>query len=354
MNRVIYLTVSVLAVACLVLVIWRWPRYDGTSQAIAGEQEETPKVASVKVVAVGDLMLGTSTKHLVTRYGPDYPFRPAAAVLSNADIAFGNLETPLSDRGAPTPGKSAESIRARRNYIFRASPDCAEGLAQSGFDVVAVANNHAMDYQGVALLDTVDSLRKAGVKPVGGGKNLDEAFAAVVLEHGGRKVAFLAISDILPAASVAGPVTPGIAPARGLEFSRRMKPAIEKLRRENDFVAVSVHWGIEATTSPSAKQQRLGRQLIDWGADLIIGHHTHVVQPVERYKQGIIHYSLGNFIGYPGATSRTEAIEVTLRVEGGHTYRRLPFRMSKGQCLPLFTPPVARAAKRPAPANSDQ
>ena len=177
--------------------------------------------------------------------------------------------------------------------------------------MVSVANNHAMDFGGDALADTVRLLREARVLPVGGGKNLEEAAAAVELTRGGQRFLFLAISDILPAFSVADDRRPGVAPARREGFARAMRRALAAARKRADRVLVSVHWGKERQRSATLRQQQLGRQLIEWGADVVIGHHTHVLGTVEHYKRGIIHYSLGNFVGPLGKQANVGVWEVT-------------------------------------------
>jgi len=285
-----------------------------------------PPPGPVRIVAVGDLMLGTNVKAVIRKHGARHPFRKYRKLLEGADIAFGNLETPLSDRGAPTPGKSKESLRNHTNFIFRAPPACAAGLAWAGFDIVSLANNHAMDFGPEALRDTLESLEEAGIAVIGGGANLDRAYAPHFLERNGQRIALLGISDILPAFSEAGKERPGIAPARGKEFEARMPDAIAAARKEADQVIVSVHWGKERFTGATPKQRKLGRRLIDWGADLVIGHHTHCMGPVERYGGGLIHYSLGNFVSYTGSRANVEAWEVVLRPgeepeQASHVYR---------------------------------
>jgi poly-gamma-glutamate capsule biosynthesis protein CapA/YwtB (metallophosphatase superfamily) len=300
--------------------------------AYSGPGSETR--GPVRLLAVGDLMLGTTVKELIRTEGVDYPFREAKGMLGKADITFGNLETALSERGTPTPAKSPESIRAGRQFIFRAPPGCAQGLANAGFDVVSIANNHTMDLGAVGLRDTIQALRQAGVEPVGGGANASEALAPAVLTRQGLRVAFLAVSDIVPGYSAAGRRSSGIAVTQRNRPNPALARAIAKAKRQADFVVVSIHWGVERTSRPTAWQQSLGRQMIRWGADVVLGSHPHVLQPVERYRTGIIHYSLGNFITYVRSRQRTEAIEV--RLQSGHapTYRLIGFDIRGGQASP--------------------
>lgn len=287
---------------------WRGSQAAALPAVQPEEPREEPR--PVRLVAVGDLMLGTSVKRTILSRGPRHPFRPFRALLNGADLAFGNLETPLSDRGTPTPGKSAASLRDRTNFLFRTPPAAAEGLAWAGFDVLSVANNHTMDYGGEALVDTLDCLEEQQIAAVGGGEDLDAARAPVFVERNGQRIAFLGLSDVLPLYSTATDDTPGIAPARAPKFDRLMAAAIAQARHEADQVVVSVHWGEERNPNATRRQRSLGHQLVDWGADVVIGHHTHCLGPVERYGNGVIHYSLGNFI--MSARVNVGAWEVTL------------------------------------------
>jgi poly-gamma-glutamate synthesis protein (capsule biosynthesis protein) len=269
--------------------------------AMAAGLPPRPAKKPVRLLAVGDLMLGTSVKKQIREKGPAYPFRKYRDLLTEADLTFGNLETPLSDRGTPTAGKSQESLDDKTNFIFRAPPSSAEGLAEAGFDVVSLANNHMMDYGSTALQDTLESLQEAKVAGVGAGEDWDSAMQPVFLERNGQRFSFFAISDILPLYSAATKTSPGVAPARGRAFTKGMPKLIAAAHKKADWVVVSVHWGVEKFTGATERQKNLGHQLIDWGADAVIGSHTHVLGPTERYHGGVIHYSLGNFIGNPGS-----------------------------------------------------
>ncbi|MFN3652087.1 MAG: CapA family protein [Armatimonadota bacterium] len=316
---------------------------------VTGSAEPVESPRPVRLLAVGDLMLGTSVKSQILRHGPDYPFRKYRRLLTGADVTFGNLETPLSDGGSPTPGKSAESLKNRTNFLFRTPPIAAAGLSRAGFDYVSLANNHTMDYGPEALRDTLAALTGAGVTPVGAGEELDSAFAPVYFERNGQTFALFAISDVLPLGSWATARSPGVAPARGAEFESRMPAAIREAREQADHVLVSVHWGKELYPGATEKQQRLGRRLIDWGAEVVIGHHTHCLGPVERYGSGLIHYSLGNFIGPLSTRRDASAWELTFvpgepPLERQHLYRwdGVKRGIKTSAPLPALDPAVSR------------
>ncbi len=213
----------------------------------------------------------------------DYPFEKMGDWLSRADITFVNLETPLSNDG-------------RLSGAFRMPESFANTLKNTGIDIVSTANNHAFDAEGEGISDTLNALAKAGIVAVGTGENLNEAMEAKILTIKGRTFAFLAFTyGVNPTATSLGFATnerSGAAPLDPL----LIKQAIKDIRDDADFVIVSLHWGLEnkAEVHPAARQ--LAHDIIDNGADIILGHHPHIPRGVETYKGGLIAYSLGNFI----------------------------------------------------------
>lgn len=255
-----------------------------------GVFEETVESGPVRLVAVGDVMLARKVQGLAAAYGDDYPFARLGRELQQADIAFGNLESPLSYQGQALPGKG---------ICFRARPSMASQLVRQGFDVLSIANNHALDYDVPAFLDTGRFLREAGIQPVGGGRNIEEARRMTVLERNGLRVGFLAYTEMADiyfdpgyrSFRATGELA-GVAPLVEKEVSDDIKAA----RNQVGTLVVSLHWGTEYSSRPTAEQRRMAHRFIDDGADIILGHHPHVLQGVERYKGGLIAYSLGNFV----------------------------------------------------------
>jgi hypothetical protein len=158
---------------------------------------------------------------------------------------------------------------------------------------VSLANNHTMDFGSVGLFETIEALRQAGVNFVGAGRNRDEACAPVFLDIAQRRVAFLARSAVIVSApTYAAENIPGVA---FLDVDQTVG-AIRVCRSRADLVVLMVHWGIEEYSYPSLAQRALAKQLIEAGADLILGHHPHVLQGVEQIGAGMAVYSLGNFV----------------------------------------------------------
>jgi poly-gamma-glutamate synthesis protein (capsule biosynthesis protein) len=244
--------------------------------------EEQP---AVSLYAVGDVMLGRYIARVMAEQGNDYPFKQIAPVLSRADIVFGNLESVISpDDVAPA--------YPEKPYSFHASAAAAQSLKSANFQVLNLANNHAMDYGLAPLAETKRLLAEKGIATFGAGKDLDEARQAVIITKAGMRFGFLGYGVAHARSVYATKKRSGIAPMRMDDIRRD----VESVRSKVDVLVVSLHWGREYDTSPSQKQRVEAHQIIDWGADLIVGHHPHVMQGIELYKGGIIAYSLGNFI----------------------------------------------------------
>ncbi len=246
---------------------------------VAGSAKAEPVIT---LVAVGDIQLGRGVGKIIKREGPDYPFRQVAPMLRGADITFGNLECALSGSGQPLP----------KRFSFKADLAAASGLAAAGFDVLSLANNHSLDCGRAALAETVAVLSKHVVKAVGVGRSAKEAAASVIVERKGLHIAFLARTAVAPEGIIYREDSPGPAP---LEIEK-IEQEVRTARGQADFVVVSLHWGVEYARQPQEAQRRLARRLIDAGACLVVGHHPHTRQPMERYRGGLIAYSLGNFV----------------------------------------------------------
>ncbi|GAM10929.1 capsule biosynthesis protein CapA [Geobacter sp. OR-1] len=245
----------------------------------------TPLAATgeeVILTAVGDIMLDGSARPVYRKFGYSFPFAATRDILKGSHIAIGNLEAPITGRGN-------EYIDKR--FRFRAPPETAKSLRDAGFLVLTLANNHILDYGAQGLADTVLHLKANGIKHTGAGENLATARAPAIVETRGKRIAFLAYSLTFPKEFFAGPARQGTAPGYAASVSNDIKAA----RQQADHVVVSFHWGRELAATPKPYQVRAARLAIDSGADIVLGHHPHVLQGVERYRNGVIFYSLGNF-----------------------------------------------------------
>jgi len=232
---------------------------------------------------VGDLMLSRAVGAAMERRNDyNFPFSKMGTFLSGADITFGNLEGPISNRGT----------QISNIYSFRDDPNVVGGLKNAGFDILSIANNHIWDYGRDAFVDTLNYLKNSGIDFVGGGENFDDAHKGVLKEINGIKIIFLGYTDLLPRSASAGQNVPGIS---YFDLDQMIQD-IKEAKNKADIVVVSFHWGQEYQTKHNARQEQIAKAAIDAGASLVIGHHPHVVQELEEYKNGHIVYSLGNFV----------------------------------------------------------
>lgn len=241
-------------------------------------------VETTSLLFVGDIMLDRGVEQSVREnFDGDFgELFAQAGFLGKADITFGNLEGPLSDRG----------YDLQNLYSFRMNPEALDALKEAGFDVLSLANNHIGDWGRPALEDTMRRLHDAGLAYVGTGFNRADAIEPRVITRDGVSYGYLAFSDQGPA-WLAGPNDSSLVLLAN--DGDRVK-LIEEAASKVDVLIVSYHFGEEYETEPNARQRDIAESSIDAGATIVVGHHPHVIQPVERYGDGLIAYSLGNFI----------------------------------------------------------
>ena len=276
-----------------------------------------------RMAAVGDIMLGGTAAPEMQKFGYDYPFEQVQAVLKQAQIVFGNLEGPLTDAG---------KVETTKQYVFRSPPDkVVPALARAGFNILSLANNHSLDYGPQGLEDTRTALEQAGIHVVGAGRNETAARTPVYMKADGVTVAFLAYSLVFPEEFWAGPEKPGTA----FGHERYVRADVAAARQNADIVVVSFHWGQEGKTDLRDYQVLLAHAAIDAGASAVLGHHPHILQAVERYKQGVILYSLGNFAfgSYSKTATRSVISLLTFRDKQLHELRLVPINVKNAQVV---------------------
>jgi poly-gamma-glutamate capsule biosynthesis protein CapA/YwtB (metallophosphatase superfamily) len=262
-------------------------------------------VRPLRLASVGDINLGDAPGAAIAANGPRYPWTSVGNALRKADIAFGNLECAISERGEPFP----------KQFNFRGTPAALRGLRRhSGIDVLNLANNHVGDFGRAGTIDTVRAVQRLGMRAVGAGPNLKRALTPQVVDRLGLRVAFVGFSSIAPLEFAAGEDSPGTAWAS----VEAVAEAVQAARRRADVVVATFHWGIEKATYETADQQLLAQTAAAAGAQLVIGAHPHVLQPLRREGAALVAYSLGNFVfgaGSPG-TSSTGILEAALTADG--------------------------------------
>ena len=280
----------------------------------------------VHLMAVGDLMLARTVGDKLRAKGAAVVFSAVEPALSSADLLVGNLECVISELGQAQP----------KAYRFRAPPEAADALALAGFNIIGVANNHAMDYGFSALADTAARLQEHNISTVGAGKNAAAAHAPVIIERKGLRIAFLAYVDVLVESRtsfdtrtwIAGPNSPGVAWAE----PKRMAADIEAAKTQADVVVVLLHSGLEGRSDVYPAQQAEAQAAIDAGAALVLGSHPHVLQRTEKYHGGLIVYSLGNFVfdGFTLPENYTAIFTASLSASGVDEYSWIPVVIEDG------------------------
>lgn len=238
---------------------------------------------NIEIVAVGDIMLGDffmcngfGVGSTIKKYGSKFIFEHIKDELS-ADIVFGNLEAVLSDEN--------KNIFSITSMSLRGSKRSVEGLKYAGFTILSLANNHSLDHGYGALFDTMDILKRYKISYVGVGKNHAEARRALIVDIKNKKIAFLSYC-----------LRPDKNAYRSINDKGEILEAVKNIKSYVDYVIVSLHWGDEFVQIPAPWQIDFAHTVIDGGASIILGHHPHVLQGIEEYNEGIIAYSLGNFV----------------------------------------------------------
>jgi poly-gamma-glutamate capsule biosynthesis protein CapA/YwtB (metallophosphatase superfamily) len=263
---------------------------------------------------------------------------PIAPILRRADLAVVNLETAVTDRGAPQP----------KAYTFRASESAFAALRSGGVDVANVANNHGMDYGLVGLRETLSAARRAGMPVVGAGSNGKKAYAPFRRTVNGQRIAVIGATQVLDDHLIddwtAGPRKPGLASAKR---EARLERAVRKARATSDTVVVFLHWGTELESCPTGVQRSLASRLVRAGADVVVGSHAHILLGAGRLRNALVAYGLGNFVFYAfrEVTSQTGVLEVTVTGRRIDAYRWRPARISGGIPYPLAGAEAAAARR---------
>lgn len=276
--------------------------------ALASAQEQAIQPRRVWIGASGDILFHTRVLATAEAHGWDHVFEGLRSVLSPEEIAFANLETPLSMDRAPMRGDPPR---------LGAPPEAAEALARAGLDVLSVANNHVWDQRDLGLEDTLRAVRDAGLVSVGAAATEELAPGPVIVERHGVRVAFVAFTDHMQGHP--GTRRPVVRPAMWEE--RAARRALEAARAQADVVVASMHWGLAYRHDNRSEQRSAAAYLVRHGADVVLGHGPHVLQTVERVEsprgQALVAYSLGNLVSNQGYLyrrgHRERGAEVPLR-----------------------------------------
>jgi poly-gamma-glutamate synthesis protein (capsule biosynthesis protein) len=311
-------------------------------------EEVAPVPAAARVIRIGasgDLLAHIRVLASAEAHGGfEHVLGPLRAAIREDEIAFLNLETPLSLERPVLSGSPP---------ILGAPPEVAQVMASIGIDVVSVANNHAWDQHSVGAGRTLEALASAGVVALGGGPDLPAAFAPrVVIAADGSRVAFVGITERVNGGP--GPLGPSTLIARWADDAP-VREALDLARAQADLVVVSIHWSHDFRALPMGTQRERAQWLVDHGADVIIGHGPHVLQEVDRLTsprgEAVCAYSLGNLVsnqGFRYARGRRAArganIATWLAASRDGVWLRIEARIEDGRVtiapitgVPLFT-----------------
>jgi poly-gamma-glutamate synthesis protein (capsule biosynthesis protein) len=305
-----------------------------TSLIIINETEaaEKPDPSGIQtIIGVGDIMLSGSAKPLLRKKGYDYSFgdNGLSKLIRNADLAFANLECPVTKGGNAFKDKE---------FVFRADPASIKAIRRAGFDMLSLANNHMMDYGVSGLTSTEEYCLKSGLACSGAGMDITKARRLSILKRKGITYGLLSYSMTFPSEFWA---TSGKA---GTAYGER-NAVIEDVmnaKKEADVVIVSFHWGSELAVAPKGYQIEMAHTAIDYGADIIFGHHPHVPQPVEIYKGKPVFYSMGNYTfgSYSRKTPVSFAAEIIMKKDRIYSVRLYPVIVDNYEVM--FKPASAR------------
>lgn len=301
--------------------------------------EPASAVESLKIAAVGDIMLGSpfpNDSRMPPNDGADL-LKDVTPLLSAADLAFGNLEGPMTDGGQSSKCRTPKPGEPIRCFAFRMPTRYGKYLKEAGFDVMSVANNHAGDFGSLGRLSTRKTLDDLDIKHAGS-------------ENGTLSTAFIEVKGVKIA--VIGFATNAISPnVNNLSIAQNLVTAADK---KADIVIVSFHGGAEGTDSqhvPNKTELFFGekrgnlpafsRAVIDAGADLVIGHGPHVLRGMEIYKDRLIAYSLGNFATYgwfrlEAETALTTVLEVNIDKDGKFIGGMINAAKLEGRGIPML------------------
>lgn len=261
-----------------------------------------PPPIRLRLVAVGDILMHQDVKLAAELAPQGFPalWADLVPLFQGADLAFGNLETPV----APTTGRPGIPFQFNAPAILPAA------LRASGFTVLSTANNHAFDQGPKGVRETLDRLRAERLVAVGSGEDRLRAEELQIVERQGLKVAFLGFTDLFNLDLNRKAAEPWVRP---LDLEPALA-AVREARSRADLVVVSVHWGNEYQRQPTKRQRDIARRMAGAGCDLLLGHHPHVLQPAELVeadgRRALVAYSLGNFISNQDRMYRADLFPV--------------------------------------------
>lgn len=272
---------------------------------------------------VGDVMLGRYIEEYAQKYGYDHFFSGVSPLWSNSDHVFANLEC------AVLVNDAEDYVKDDKNIHLSSTVESILAMQANGIDTISYANNHSRDYGKQAFADAVAFFEDIDLNYSGSTLSYDERGDKIItcyLEADDKTIGFIGVNNVIyeGLGSNSGMLTGGNTGLYGY---------VNETVENCDITVVYVHWGKEYTSEPSQEQQEMARKLVDAGADIVIGSHPHCLQPIEKYGNGIIFYSLGNFIMDQGNTFTRDSILVQYNEgsDGSSFLEIIPLRIIDGR-----------------------
>lgn len=275
----------------------------------------------LRLVFVGDVMLGRGVNEFLQWAGADYPWGDTKTLFQAADWRACNLECVISDRGTPW-------ARTPKAFHFRSDARNVAVLQAAAIDAVSLANNHTLDFEYAAMFEMLKLLDQAGIQRAGAGADIAEAARPAIRGVKGAAIGMIAFTDNEPQWE-AGPRRPGVfySPIDiADERARMLFETIRETRKRANLIVVSAHWGPNWGYQPLAGHIRFSHALIDAGTDIVFGHSGHVFQGVELYGGHPIMYCTGNFVddyAVDEVERNDESFVFTLEIGRGRMIRML-------------------------------
>ncbi|QQK80912.1 CapA family protein [Salicibibacter cibi] len=315
-KRVLPHSIIGIAVSLLILFVaqmWPAPEVESTD---AGNGENAAFNASF----VGDIMAGRYVEQVIDHHGPEFVFRHAKPYFDESDYVTGNFENPIlleDDEYEPED----------KEIHLDAGEEAVNILSEAGFTNVNLANNHIRDYGSKGVQDTLTAFEGSDVDTVGAYFGQEEE-AVSIEEYDGLTVATVGFNDVWSPSGREGIADSDPSQSLGV---------IQQANEEADLVVAHIHSGVEYTSSITDRQEDLMKAYVDAGADIVVGSHPHVLQPVDVYNDGIIFYSLGNFVFDQGWTRARDTVlaHYELGEDGMAEIELVPFRIHESQPRPI-------------------
>ncbi|MCB1178360.1 MAG: CapA family protein [Leptospiraceae bacterium] len=274
------------------------------------------KQKDFRVLIGGDVMFDWGLRETMKSRGFYAPVEGLRFLFDEVDLRLVNLETPVSNTN--------EDIDQSKSYVFNAKPEELSLLKKINIDAVFLANNHSMDYGKLGLEETFKNLSSKSIRFVGAGQNLKASYEPIEFSFKKTNLKVFSATAIGEQRLYATNTSPGAAP-----FNLNKLKSIAKINNNNNTInLLSLHWGIEYRPEPTSVQVRQAHALIDSGFKIIVGHHPHIPQGVEKYKDGVIFYSLGNFMFGSRNQYLNHNLAVILHIENN--------KLIKCEIIPIF------------------